>query len=165
MNRTRALTRQPRPRCCARPRRLCSCTPVECAAYDDGLAVEVIRIRLGHLTAKQAEYGVEGEKKGDGYAILTIRVKNGTRRTVDLNGYATVTYGPDGHEATNSIVLYDNSTLSGKLLPGRNRSASYTYVVPDKDWGDVVMEFSVGDSAAGDSTDHDDSAVFAGSIK
>jgi hypothetical protein len=34
---------------------------------------------------------------------VTIRVTNGSGKTVDLVGTATVTYGPDGQEAKNQL--------------------------------------------------------------
>jgi hypothetical protein len=35
---------------------------------------------------------------------MTIRLTNGSGKTVDLVGTATVTYGTDGHEAKTSYV-------------------------------------------------------------
>jgi hypothetical protein len=61
--------------------------------YRDGLQVEVIRIKLGHFTRAEIEDGYEAnkEKPGDPYAKFTVRIRNGSKKTVQLSGSATVT--------------------------------------------------------------------------
>jgi hypothetical protein len=46
---------------------------------------------------------------------MTIRVTNGSGKTVDLVGTATVTYGPDGQEAKTSYVD-DQDIAEGKRI-------------------------------------------------
>lgn len=125
--------------------------------YDDGLQVEVIRIVVGHFTARDVAPTAEDEMKGHPYAKFTVRVKNGSKTTVALASSATVTYGPDGDQAKESYLLDSDSGLSGKLIPGKSRSTVSVYLVPDKYWADVVMEFTP-------DFEHT-SAVFSGSIK
>jgi len=124
--------------------------------YSDGLQVEVIRIRNGQFTARQVEYE-DKIKKGDPYTVFTIRVKNGTSKTIDLVGTVQVTYGPDGEEAEQTYLLDEAEDMSGKLIKGKSRSAGFSFLVPTKFYDDVVLEFSP-------DFDHD-SAVFSGSIK
>jgi hypothetical protein len=126
--------------------------------YRDGLQVEVIRIKLGHYTRAEIEngYADKKEKPGDPYAQFTVRIRNGSKKTVQLIQSATVTYGPDGVEAKSSHVL-DDADLGGKLIPGKSRSATAAWLIPEKWYGDVVMEISP-------DIDHS-SAVFSGSIK
>lgn len=123
--------------------------------YDDGLEVEVIKIVNGKFTPKDVEY-TEEAKAGDPYTKLTMRVRNGSKVTIQLLGSATVTYGPDGTEAVLSSLL-DTDSMDGKLIPGKSRSAAAVYLIPPKYYGDVVMEFSP-------DLEHS-SAVFSGSIK
>lgn len=124
--------------------------------YKDGLQVEVTKIRNGRFTASEVEYSNES-KKGDPYTVFTVRVRNGSPKTIQLLGSASVTYGPDGDEAKSSYDLEDLGSMDGKLIKGKARSASFAFLIPPKYYGDVVMEFS---------TDFDhDSAVFSGSIK
>lgn len=72
-------------------------------SYTDGLQIDVIKITNATLPAARAEYR-DDIKKGQPYAVMTIRVTNGSGKTVDLVGTATVTYGPDGQEAKTSYV-------------------------------------------------------------
>jgi hypothetical protein len=97
---------------------------------------------LGHFTAKQVEDAYDGEKKADPYAKFTVRVKNRSPKTVERSASATVTYGPDGVEAVKSYLLDEHSGLDGKLIPGKSRSAVAVYLIPEKHYDDVVMEFS-----------------------
>jgi len=125
--------------------------------YADGLQVEVIRIQRGHFTASQVKYVSTGEKKGDPYVLFVVRVKNGSRALVDLSSSETVTYGPDGKEAEfTNAVDGSGGGLNGKLLPGRARSETFAYLIPDKYQSDVVMEYSP-------DVEHD-SALFVGSV-
>jgi hypothetical protein len=125
--------------------------------YIDGLQVEVIKIVNGKFTEAQAEYR-DDVKPGQPYTVMTIRVKNGTPKTVDLVGSATVTYGPDGTEAETTYAEDSDISegLDGKLLKGKSRSARYVFLIPPKHQNDVVLEFSP-------DFEHD-SAMFSGSI-
>jgi hypothetical protein len=124
--------------------------------YSDGLEVEVIKIRNGRFTASQVEYA-DDVKKGDPYSVFTIRVKNGSPKTVELLGSVAVTYGPDGEPAKETYVLDEAEELSGKLIKGKSRSAGFVFLIPTRFYDDVVLEFSP-------DFEHD-SAVFSGSIK
>lgn len=124
--------------------------------YEDGVQIEITKIVKGRFTGAEGEYA-DTEKKGDSYAKLTARVRNGSKKTVNLSASATVSYGPDGEEAVKSYLLDSDSGLDGKLIPGKSRSAVAVYLIPEKYWGDVVMEFTP-------DFEHE-SAVFSGSIK
>jgi hypothetical protein len=73
-------------------------------SYTDGLQIDVIKITNGTFPAARAEYR-DDFKKGQPYAVMTIRVTNGSGKTVDLVGIATVTYGPDGQEAKTTSMI------------------------------------------------------------
>jgi hypothetical protein len=124
--------------------------------YSDGLQVEVIKIRNGQFTAAQVEYQ-DNVKKGDPYTVFTIRVRNGSPKTVELNGSVRATYGPDGEEAEQSYLEDETGDLSGKLIKGKSRSAGFVFLIPTRFYDDVVLEVSP-------DFEHD-SAVFSGSIK
>jgi hypothetical protein len=125
--------------------------------YEDGLEVEVIRIQTGRFTAQQAQDGMDGEKKGDPHAKFTVRVRNGSKKTVELNASATVVYGSDGIEAVKSYAVDSDSGLTGKLLPGKARSSAAVYLSPESIFGDVVLEFNA-------DFEHE-AAMFGGSIR
>jgi hypothetical protein len=126
--------------------------------YSDGLQIEVIKVVNATFMAAQAEYR-DDVKRGQPYTVMTVRVKNGTPKTVELMGSATVTYGPDGTEAETSYAEDRDISegLDGKLLKGKSRSARYVFLIPPKHLDDVVLEFSP-------DFEHD-SAMFSGSIK
>jgi hypothetical protein len=124
--------------------------------YSDGLEVEVIKIRNGRFTASQVEYA-DDVKKGDAYSVFTIRIRNGSPKTVELLGSVAVTYGPDGEPAEQTYSLDEAEELSGKLIKGKSRSAGFVFLIPTRFYDDVVLEVSP-------DFEHD-SAVFSGSIK
>jgi hypothetical protein len=124
--------------------------------YSDGLEVEVIRIRNGRFTASQVEYA-DDVKRGDPYSVFTIRVKNGSPKTVELVGSVTVSYGPDGEPAEQTYLLDEAEELTGKLIKGKSRSAGFVFLIPPRFYDDVVLEVAP-------DFEHD-SAVFSGSIK
>jgi hypothetical protein len=66
-------------------------------------ATRTYECKCSPTPAARAEYR-DDIKKGQPYAVMTIRVTNGSGKTVDLVGTATVTYGPDGQEAKTSYV-------------------------------------------------------------
>jgi hypothetical protein len=134
--------------------------------YDDGVAIEITKIKTGHLTRAQAadEYDPKKIKAGMAYATFMIRVKNGSPEKLTLGGegitaFAEVTYGPDGERATD-LYSTGNESLSGSILPGRARTGRATYLIPERYWNDVVMEINIGDA---DKYDRD-SVIFAGPI-
>lgn len=122
--------------------------------YPDGLEVEVIRTRVAKFGEYDSTDGGDA-KKGDPYILLSVRVKNGSKKTVQLVGSGTVSYGPDGEEAS---TAYTSATegMDGKLIPGKSKTGKYGYVVPAKYRSDVTFEFSP-------DFEHE-SAVFTGSL-
>ena len=120
-------------------------------SYDDGVAVEVTKIKTGRLTRQQAADLYEKTiKTGTPYVVFTIRVKNNSRERLTLGGegiasYATVTYGPEGEPARDLWILADAAGVSGTILPGKAKTGRFAYAIPDKYWSDVVLEYSLGD--------------------
>jgi hypothetical protein len=131
--------------------------------YPDGLEVEITRIKLGRLTAAEAESWNEVTdmklKKGAGRVTFTTRIRNGSNKIIEISASTTIAYGPDGEVAEK--IFYDGDSpigsLDGKLVPGKARSSTDTAVIPEQHWDDVVMEVTP-DFEHG-------SAVFVGSVK
>jgi hypothetical protein len=128
--------------------------------FDDGVEVEVTEIAKGHLTRKQAahEYS-DVVKSGMGWVRFTSRIKNGSKEILDTESVsAEVTYGPDGREAE-QLTFNDHSDFAGKVLPGRAKTAEATFLIPERHWGDVVLEVSIGDEF------ERQSVIFVGSVR
>jgi len=123
--------------------------------YPDGVAVEVTRIK--HAKLSESGVGDKGQVAGDPIQVLSIRVTNGSKAAVQVDAASgTMTYGPDGDEASTVFDTGING-MSGKVLPGKAKTGTYGFAVPAKYQGDAVLEFSF-------DFDHG-SAIFTGSIK
>jgi hypothetical protein len=128
--------------------------------YKDGVEVEITQIDKGRLTRQQAadEYE-ENIKSGMGWVRLTGRIKNGSKETLDASLVSiSVSYGPDGREPLR-LYFNDDSDFDGKILPSRAKSAEATFAIPEKYWGDVVAEITIGDDF------YRETVIFAGSVK
>jgi len=126
--------------------------------YEDGVEVEITKMKHGKITGADAEYAEPEAKKGQSYVTFTVRVKNGSKETIDTYQSMTVTYGPDGDEAVSPYLASANETdISGNLLPGKSKSGSDSFVIPTKFQGDPVLEVNV-------DMEHE-AAVFTGSVK
>jgi hypothetical protein len=97
-------------------------------------------------------------KPGSLVTVLSIRVKNGSAATLDTYPTGTMTYGPDGEEAP---AVFDTGieAAEGKILPGKAKTGTYGFVIPEKYLDDVTLEFSWDVSAGYES------AIFSGSLK
>jgi hypothetical protein len=128
--------------------------------YEDGVEVEIIRIDKGRMTRKDIEDEFNDQLKvGTGWVRFTGRIRNGAKQVLDAELVsATATYGPDGVEAE-TLYFNDRSDFSGKILPGRAKSATATFAIPEKYWGDVVFEVSIGDEF------EREPVIFVGSVK
>jgi hypothetical protein len=138
----------------------------EAYKFDDGVIVEVTKIKTGHLTRQEA--AEEGEPKkvkpGAGYAEFSIRIKNVSKETLEIGEGvgATVNYGPEGLVARDLLGdRWYSSWLAGKILPGKAKTGSWAFLIPDQYWNDVVLEVSISDV---NHTDRED-VVFAGPIR
>ncbi len=128
--------------------------------YEDGVQVEVIKIKKGKVTRKdKADYA--DDKIGTPYVQFQVRIKNGSKtRLKEVTSDFTVTYGPDGEEAEANYVpsTEDSDTyLDGAILPGKSKVAGETFAIPTRYQGDVVLEFSF-------DYEHE-AAIFTGSVK
>jgi hypothetical protein len=134
--------------------------------YDDGVAVEVTKIKTGRLTRQQAADEFDKKiKAGMPYAVFTVRVKNDSRERLTLGGegiasYGSVTYGPDGERAQELYSLGDIGGVSGSILPGKAKTGRFAYAIPDRYWSDVVLEFGLGDTVNSER----EPVIFAGPI-
>ena len=133
--------------------------------YEDGVAVEVTKIKTGRVSRLQAEESLDTKiKPGMDYAQFTVRIRNGSKDRLRLGGeggglYIVVNYGPDGEQATDLDL--GGQYIGGTILPGRAKSGSYACIIPRKYWNDVVMEISIGDL----DNELREPVVFAGPIK
>lgn len=125
--------------------------------YPDGVEVEVIKIERGKISKAAAELA-EPSVAGDPWIRLTVRVKNGTKKTIDAYSSAVMSYGPDGESAESPYLSDrpDDEDISGKILPGRSKTGSDTFVIPIKHQNDPVLEFSF-------DGDHE-AAIFTGPV-
>jgi hypothetical protein len=129
--------------------------------YEDGVAIEFIKIEKGKLTAKQAEEEYnEKVKAGQGFARFTIKITNGSKEVLPADlVYVNVSYGPDG-TAPEMIYLGDESGyISGRILPEKSKSGVWGYAIPENYWGDVTFEISIQDDF------EREPVIFTGSIK
>lgn len=126
--------------------------------YEDGVEVEVTRIRRGKVTRADTEYS-DDLKAGQSWVQFTVRVRNGSKKRLDAVGTFNVTYGPDGEEAESVYAdsIPDDTYLDGKILPRKAKVASSSHLIPAKYQDDVVLEFSP--------TFEHEAAIFAGSVK
>lgn len=126
--------------------------------YEDGIEVEVTKIKLGKVSARDVDQ-LADDKEGTPWTQFTVRIRNGSdARLADVSASYTVTYGPDGEEATASYIpTVDDTDVSGSILPGKSKVSSDTFVIPTKYQDDVVLEF-------GFDYEHE-AAIFAGSVK
>jgi hypothetical protein len=128
--------------------------------YEDKVEVEVIKIVHGKVTRADAEYAEPEAKAGDDYVILTVRVKNGSKTKLDASSSWNLTYGADGTEAKVPYLASRSSAdqeISGKILPGRSKTATATFAIPKKYQNDPVLEFTF-------DYEHE-AAIFSGSIR
>jgi hypothetical protein len=132
-----------------------SATPLDKKVrYPDGVVVWVTRIRQTSLSP----LGSAGKAKpGTPVSVLSVRVKNKSGSAVKILGAAALTYGRQNEAA---VGAYDSGieALGGTIAPGKARTGTYGFVVPDAYRDDVVLEFSWDSSFA------QKPAVFAGSL-
>ncbi|GAA3620843.1 hypothetical protein GCM10022236_23830 [Microlunatus ginsengisoli] len=128
--------------------------------YEDGVEVEVINIKHGKVSRADAEYSEPEAKAGDAYATFTVRVRNGSKANLDAYASWTMTYGPDGTQAEQPYIAsqrVEDKDMSGKILPGKSKTASETFAIPVKYQTNPVLEFSF-------DYEHEP-AIFTGSIR
>ena len=123
--------------------------------YPDGVVVYVTRIRQTNLTPLGSAGGAAA---GTPVSVLSLRVKNKSAAPVEILGAAALAYGPTGKAA---VGAYDNGieALGGTIAPGKARTGTYGFVVPEGYRDDVLLEFSWDTSFA------HEPAVFAGSLE
>ena len=122
--------------------------------YPDGVVVYVTGIRQTSLSPLGSAGGAEGRYAGLGaVAAGQEQVRVGR----EILGAAALTYGPMGKAAAGA---YDNGieAMGGTIAPGKARTGTYGFVVPEGERDDVVLEFSW------DTTFAREPAVFAGSL-
>jgi hypothetical protein len=106
-----------------------------------------------------AEVSITKIQKRPDAVIFTIKITNKTQDRLDAGGASVdVTYGPNGEQADTECCDLDyDGSFTGKILPGRSKSATFAYVIPTKHRNDVVVEVYA-DWESGP-------AIFQGSVK
>jgi hypothetical protein len=122
--------------------------------YTDGVDVYVTGLRQTSLSPLGS---AGGAKAGTPVTVLSVRVKNKSAAAVEILGAAALTYGPQGQAA---VGAYDSGieAMGGTIAPGKARTGTYGFIVPEAYRDDVVLEFSWDSSFA------HRPAVFAGSL-
>jgi len=97
------------------------------------------------------------QNRPDG-VIFTIKVKNTSEDRYDAESiWVDASYGPNGEQADGAYSLDTDDSFEGKILPGRSKSATWSFKIPTRYRNDVVLEVQ---------PDWWDSpAIFAGSVK
>jgi hypothetical protein len=96
------------------------------AKYDDGVTVSTGGFSEGVVTEEGA-----GAMTGATYVVFTVRVRNGSKHTLDLSAVVpTMVYGPDQVPAAplyNGVQVAD---LVGKVAAGGSAEGTYAFMVP-----------------------------------
>lgn len=107
--------------------------------YTDGSTVEVSKLAARKLSARGV---ANGKEAGTPIIVITMKVTNGSSKEVEVTGSsANMTYGPKRKEATEAFEL-DFESMQGKIAPGKSKSGSYGFAIPEKDRDDAQMEFT-----------------------
>ena len=62
---------------------------------------------------------------------FTGRIRNGSKEVITADSVRiTMVYGPDGKTA-NSLIFNHSEYFSGKILPGKAKSATETFAIPE----------------------------------
>lgn len=124
--------------------------------YPDKLEVEVTKVSSAKL-GQYASLSDGKAKAGTKYSVLKVRVRNGSKTKVNAIGSSQVSYGPDGDPAVQVFDQNVGQGMTGTVLPGKAKTATYGFIVPTKYLGDATLEFTA-------DFDHP-AAVFSGSLK
>lgn len=115
--------------------------PAKAAPFDgvvrwqDGLRLDIVSVEQGKV-----EGHGPGVIVGEPSTALTLRMTNGSGRTVSLNGVVvTMLYGPDQRQARPVYDDADARDLTGVLRPGRSATAVYIFSVPRSELDQLRM--------------------------
>ncbi len=107
--------------------------------YTDGSTVEVTKLAARKLSAKGV---ANGAKAGTPIVVLTMKVTNGSSKDIEVTGSsANLTYGAKRKVADEAFELNFES-MQGAIAPGKSKSGSYGFVIPEDERGDAQMEFT-----------------------
>ena len=124
--------------------------------YDDGVRVDVTKIRHGKLTQLDTEIFDSAAEAGAPYVDFTVRIVNKSKQRLALSTRDQVTYGPAEDEAEEVLFAEAEGDITATLKPDRSKSMHLQYVIPKKHQRNVRMEFHFEDGR--------DPAVFEGSV-
>lgn len=110
--------------------------------YPDGLQIQVTKLK--RFTVSDDDVGEA--KPGDSAVLVTITIKNGSPRTVDIDGTSVhVSHGPNGDESESVYSGHGiGSGFTGSIPPNRSRTATYGFVVPKAHLNQVAIEVDPG---------------------
>ena len=96
------------------------------AKYDDGVTVSTGGFSEGVVTEEGA-----GAMTGATYVLFTVKVRNGSERTLDLSAVVpTMVYGPDQVPAAPLYTGVQVADLVGKVAAGASAEGRYAFMVP-----------------------------------
>ena len=101
------------------------------ARYPDGVAVEVVRTSREEVTERGA-----GARTGAAYALLTVRVVNGSPATQEI-GQAVVSL--TGAQTLEPVTTAETAELPASLPAGQAAVARYGFLLPTRGGGDAVF--------------------------
>lgn len=109
--------------------------------YTDKVEVRV-RAEAKTATARDIEYTDEF-KEGQSYTVFTVKVTNNSSDAIDLASLANASYGTEGEMAESALVICDcEEADAGKVLPGRSRTGTYAYIIPEQFRSDVIFDYT-----------------------
>ena len=129
------------------------------AVYPDGVELEITKVKVAKAGPIMILSGGEDDaniEEGDPFYAVTIRVTNGSAKNIELGMLPTVSFGPDGEEASQVLGTGAAGALNGKLVKGKAKSETFGFIVPKKWAKDVQVEITP-------SFEYD-STVFTGSL-
>ena len=134
--------------------------PLEEDTGDEGSPPEDGVAKFGQVYTYSNGLGVAVTKaqRINGGVLLTIKVINGTGDTLDAGMIdVSASYGNEGESADCCMSGGEaDDFFSGKILPGKRRTATFSYQIPRSEQNDIQVEISDEDY---------NTAIFTGSVK
>jgi hypothetical protein len=96
--------------------------------YESGLKISVVKVR-----------------KVSGGILATIKITNGTEDVYDAEMVSVdASYGVDGKQAQCCITgnIETDESFTGKIIPGRSRTATFSFGVPRSGLSNIVIEIT-----------------------
>lgn len=104
-------------------------------SYSDGVVLQIRDVSFG----KETKTG-PGKFPGRAYAILSLEIKNGSKRTLSLDT-VVITVLDKGNKQVNPVYVEEAkvSDFAGELSPGKTAKARYGFAVPTNSRSQVTV--------------------------